>query len=256
MGAPLLVDQETVQNQKLLEIESGRLEELGARDLLTWAVKNFHPRLALSCSFGAPEGLVLLHLMHEIEPASRVFVLDTGRLPQATYDLMDRVRDRYGVTIEVVFPRAESVEAMVRQHGLNLFYESVERRQLCCRVRKVDPLKRYLKDLDAWVSGLRREQGVTRTDTRKVEIDDAHGGIVKVNPLADWSHDEVWQFVRSHRIPVNRLHAQGYPSVGCEPCSRAVGAGEDVRAGRWWWENAETKECGIHVSDEKEGSGI
>ncbi len=256
MGAPLLVDQETVQNQKLLEIESGRLEELGARDLLTWAVKNFHPRLALSCSFGAPEGLVLLHLMHEIEPASRVFVLDTGRLPQVTYDLMDRVRDRYGVTIEVVFPRAESVEAMVRQHGLNLFYESVERRQLCCRVRKVDPLKRYLKDLDAWVSGLRREQGVTRTDTRKVEIDDAHGGIVKVNPLADWSHDEVWQFVRSHRIPVNRLHAQGYPSVGCEPCSRAVGAGEDVRAGRWWWENAETKECGIHVSDEKEGSGI
>lgn len=256
MGAPVLTSSHVTEKPVLSEIESSRLEGLEARELLIWAIKNFHPRLALSCSFGAPEGLVLLHLMHEIEPASRVFVLDTGRLPQATYDLMDRVRDRYDVTIEVVFPRAESVEAMVRPHGLNLFYESVEKRQLCCRVRKVEPMKRYLADLDAWVSGLRREQGVTRGETRKVEIDDAHGGLVKLNPLADWSQDQVWQFVRSHGIPVNRLHAQGYPSVGCEPCSRAVAAGEDIRAGRWWWENAETKECGIHVADEKEGSGI
>ena len=240
----------------LAEIESGRLERLDATGILTWGIKNFHPRLALSASFGAPEGMALLHMMHRIEPASRVFVLDTGRIPQATYDLMDRVRDRYDKRIEVLFPAAGDVEAMVREHGMNLFYESVEKRQLCCRLRKVEPMKRYFVDLDAWVSGLRREQGVTRTDVRKVEIDAAHGGIVKLNPLADWSHDDVWKYVREHDVPVNRLHAQGYPSVGCEPCSRAIQPGDDVRAGRWWWENPETKECGIHVGEEKEGSGI
>ena len=117
-------------------------------------------------------------------------------------------------------------------------------------------MKRYFVDLDAWVSGLRREQGVTRTETRKVEIDAANGGIVKLNPLADWTHDDVWKYVRDHDVPVNRLHAQGYPSVGCEPCSRAIQPGDDIRAGRWWWENPETKECGIHVGEEKEGSGI
>jgi len=199
---------------------------------------------------------VLLDMMHAIEPGSRVFVLDTGRLPQATYDLMDRVRDRYDKTVEVVFPRAESVEEMVRAHGLNLFYESVERRQLCCRVRKVEPLRRYLSGVEAWVSGLRRDQNVTRSETRKVEIDLAHGGIVKINPIAGWSVDDVWHYVRQHDVPSNRLHQEGYPSVGCDPCSRAVEVGEDPRAGRWWWENAETKECGIHTGEESGGSGI
>ncbi len=237
-------------------LASGELEELGAEQILSWALENFHPRIALSCSFGAPEGMAVLYMMHRIEPASRVFVLDTGRLPQATYDLMDRVRDRYEKTIEVVFPRAEEVEGMVREKGMNLFYESVENRQLCCRVRKVEPLNRYLAGVDAWVTGLRREQGVTRTKTRKVEIDPAHGGIVKVNPIADWSHDDVWKYVRAHDIPVNRLHAEGYPSVGCAPCSRAVAQGDDPRSGRWWWELPETRECGIHVEMEEEGSGI
>jgi thioredoxin-dependent adenylylsulfate APS reductase len=223
---------------------------------LTWAIDNFHPRLALSCSFGAPEGLVLLDMMHAIEPASRVFVLDTGRLPQATYDLMDRIRDRYGKPVEIVFPRAEDVQAMVREHGLNLFYESVEKRQLCCRLRKVEPLRRHLADLDAWVTGLRRDQGVTRSEVKKVEMDPVHPGIVKVNPIADWTADDVSKYVRAHNVPVNRLHAQGYPSVGCDPCSRAIAEGDDPRAGRWWWENAETKECGIHVGEEAEGSGI
>jgi phosphoadenosine phosphosulfate reductase len=240
----------------LRQIESGALESLGAEEILTWGIKNFHPRLALSASFGAPEGMALLHMMHRIEPASRVFVLDTGRIPQATYDLIDRVRDRYDKKVEVLFPVAADVEAMVREHGMNLFYESIEKRQLCCRLRKVEPMKRYFVDLDAWVSGLRREQGVTRTETRKVELDAANGGIVKLNPLADWAHDDVLAYVRAHDIPVNRLHAQGYPSVGCEPCSRAIQPGDDIRAGRWWWENPETKECGIHVGEEKEGSGI
>ncbi len=238
------------------QITSGELERLGPADILTWGIKSFHPRLALSCSFGAPEGLVLLDMMHRIEPASRVFVLDTGRMHQATYDLIDRVRDRYGKAVEVVFPEANAVQDMVRAHGLNLFYESVEHRQLCCRVRKVEPLHRYLKGVDAWVSGLRREQNVTREGVAKVEIDAAHGGIVKLNPLADWSLEQVWAYVREHDVPVNRLHKEGYPSVGCAPCSRAIRPGEDLRAGRWWWELPDTKECGIHVDEEEEGSGI
>jgi thioredoxin-dependent adenylylsulfate APS reductase len=255
-GQTLPLENKSPDSRVLFEIDSGRLERLGADEILRWAIENFHPRLALSCSFGAPEGMLLLDMMHRIEPASRVFVLDTGRLPQATYDLMDRVRDRYGKPVEVVFPRAEDVQAMVREHGLNLFYESVENRQLCCRLRKVEPLRRHLADLDAWVAGLRRDQGVTRGEVKKVELDPAHAGIVKVCPIADWSSDDVWKYVRAHNVPVNRLHAQGYPSVGCDPCSRAIAEGDDPRAGRWWWESAETKECGIHVGEEAEGSGI
>jgi thioredoxin-dependent adenylylsulfate APS reductase len=255
-GQSLPLESKSPDSRVLFEIDSGRLERLGAEEILHWAIENFHPRLALSCSFGAPEGMLLLDLMHRIEPTSRVFVLDTGRLPQATYDLMDRVRDRYGKPVEVVFPRAEDVQAMVREHGLNLFYESVEKRQLCCRLRKVEPLRRYLTDLDAWVAGLRRDQGVTRGEVKKVELDPVHAGIVKVSPIADWTSDDVWKYVRAHNVPVNRLHAQGYPSVGCDPCSRAIAEGDDPRAGRWWWESAETKECGIHVGEEAEGSGI
>ena len=237
-------------------VESGEAERLSAQEILTWAIKNFRPRISLACGFGAPEGMALLDMMQRIDPESRVFVLDTGRLPQATYDLIDRVRDRYDVQVEVLFPRAEDVEQMVRGDGLNLFYESVEKRQLCCRIRKVEPLERHLAGLDAWVSGLRRDQNVTRAATPKIEIDGAHAGIVKVNPIADWTSEEVLQYVEAHDVPLNRLHAEGYPSVGCAPCSRAISPGDDPRAGRWWWENAETRECGIHVGEESEGSGI
>jgi phosphoadenosine phosphosulfate reductase len=244
----------TIEDRHLHFIASGQAESLSAQEILTWALKNFSPRIALSCSFGAPEGLCVFDMMRRIDPRARVFVLDTGRLPQETYDLMDRVRDRYDAAIEVVFPRAESVEAMVRARGQNLFYESVENRQLCCRVRKVEPLNRKLAELGAWITGLRRDQNVTRVATPRIEIDEAHGGIVKVNPIADWSHEQVMSYVEAHDVPINRLHGQGYPSVGCAPCSRAVAPGEDPRAGRWWWENAETKECGIH--GEEKGSGI
>jgi thioredoxin-dependent adenylylsulfate APS reductase len=188
-------------------------------------------------------------------PPPRVYTLDTGRLPQATYDLIDRVRDRYDVEVELVFPEAAAVEAMVREHGANLFYESLEKRQLCCRLRKVEPNRRYLAQLDAYITGLRRTQNVTRESTRKLELED-DGRLVKVNPLVDWTHDQVWRYVRDHDVPVNRLHANGYPSVGCAPCTRAISAGEDPRAGRWWWENPDTKECGIHVDEEADGSGI
>lgn len=231
-------------------------ESWSAEEILTWAIQKFHPRLALSCSFGNPEGLVLLDMMHRIEPASRVYVLDTGRLHQATYDLIDRVRDRYDKTVEVVFPDAAVVQDMVRAHGVNLFYESLEKRRLCCALRKVEPNRRFLAGLDAYVTGLRRGQNVTRAMARKIELDEGLGGIVKLNPLADWSGEDVWRYVRQHGVPVNRLHAEGYPTVGCAPCTRAVGAGEDPRAGRWWWEHADTKECGLHGGQEADGSGI
>jgi len=237
-------------------IESGEAEPLSAQEILTWAIKNYTPNISLACGFGAPEGLVLLDMMQRIDPASRVFVIDTGRLPQETYDLIDRVRQRYDVQVELLFPRAEAVEQMVRQDGLNLFYESVEKRQLCCRIRKVEPLEQHLAGLDAWVSGLRRDQGVTRGETPKLEIDSAHGAIVKVNPIADWTREQVLQYVEAHDVPTNRLHRAGYPSVGCAPCSRAIAPGDDPRAGRWWWETPETRECGIHVDEENEGSGI
>ncbi len=237
-------------------ISGTQAESLTAEEILGWALENFHPRIALSCSFGAPEGMAVLDMMHRIEPTSRVFVLDTGRLPQATYDLMDRVRDRYDKSVEVIFPRAEDVESMVRKKGMNLFFESVEHRQLCCRIRKVEPLNRYLRDLDAWVTGLRRDQNVTRADTPKVEIDESHAGIVKINPIADWSSERILEYVGSRGIPINRLHSQGYPSVGCDPCSRAIAPDDDLRAGRWWWEDPETRECGIHTGDEEGGSGI
>jgi phosphoadenosine phosphosulfate reductase len=260
MAAPaeLFGSRKTIENDVLKFVRSGRSETLAAPEILIWAIKNFAPRIALSCSFGAPEGLVLLDMMHRIDPASRVFVLDTGRMHQATYDLIERVRDRYGKQVEVVFPRAEDVEQMVRGRGLNLFYDSVESRQLCCRIRKVEPMNRYLAEqgLEAWVSGLRRDQNVTRGETPKVEIDHAHDGIVKVNPIADWTRGQVMDYVRTHDVPTNRLHSEGYPSVGCAPCSRAIQPGEDERAGRWWWESSDTKECGIHIGEESEGSGI
>ncbi len=242
-------------NIDILEyIESGAAESSSPQEILTWGLENFADQIALSCSFGAPEGLVLLDMMHRIDPASRVFVLDTGRLPQATYDLIDRVRDRYAQTVEVIFPDADRVQSMVRDNGLNLFYESVEKRELCCRVRKVEPLNRFLSGLDAWVTGLRRDQTSARAKTAKIEIDRAHAGIVKLNPIADWSLEQVSDYVRENEVPTNRLHAEGYPSVGCDPCSRAIGPDDDLRSGRWWWENSGLKECGIHL--EEKGSGI
>jgi phosphoadenosine phosphosulfate reductase len=248
----------TAREQLREEIVSGVCEARDAAGLLRWAVQHFHPRLVLSCSFGAPEGLVLLDMLHRIEAGSRVFVLDTGRLPQATHDLIDRVRERYGKRIELVFPDARAVEKMARDHGQNLFYESVSLRQHCCAVRKIEPLRRYFATagIDAWISGLRREQSVTRRLTPKVEIDRIHGGLVKLNPLAAWNLDDVWQYVRRHDVPTNRLHREGYPSVGCEPCSRAVQVGGDLRAGRWWWEAEASRECGLHVGEESDGSGI
>jgi len=246
-----------IDRSVLEQIPSGSFDEAPAEDILRWGFDNFAPRIALSASFGSAEGMVLLDLMHKISPRhTRVFTIDTGRMHQETYELMDRVRNRYGIQVEVYFPRAEGVQAMVREHGLDLFYDSVALRQMCCGVRKVEPLERALADLDAWITGLRPSQSVTRTDVRAVEIDAVHGGRIKLNPLVRWSREAVTEYVDKHHVPVNTLHAQGYPTVGCVPCTRSIQPGEDERAGRWWWENAETRECGIHSGYEEKGSGI
>jgi phosphoadenosine phosphosulfate reductase len=235
---------------ELAQSIQARVEEFEAKtaqEILGWALGEFHPRIALAASLGA-EDVVVIDMLMKLDRSARVFTLDTGRLPYETYSLMEGIRERYGLAIDVHFPRAEAVEAMVREHGVNLFYQSIENRKRCCGVRKVEPLGRALQGLEAWITGLRREQAVTRTEVRKVEVDPDHGGIVKVNPLADWTWAEVWEYIRAHNVPYNALHDQGYPSIGCAPCTRAVAPGEDPRAGRWWWENPETKECGLHVA--------
>jgi len=227
--------------------KSEELERLSSEELLDWALKTFQPRIALASSFQAEES-VLIDMMHRLRGADfRVFTLDTGRLNQETYDCMDALKERYGINIEVFFPDASRVESMVKEHGLNLFYKSVDLRKSCCAVRKVEPLNRALRDLDAWMTGLRREQAVTRNGVQKVEIDRDHGNIVKINPLADWSYKQVWDYIASHEVPYNKLHDLGYPSIGCAPCTRAIKPWEDIRAGRWWWENPASKECGLHV---------
>ena len=186
-----------------------------------------------------------LHEILEMRSA-RVFLLDTGRLNPETYQLVDRVRARYGCVVEVMFPATATVEAMVRDKGMNLFYESRESRTQCCGARKVEPLGRMLAGLDAWMTGLRRDQSPTRSAIAKVGRDAEHGGIVKVNPLADWTSEAVWEYIRANDVPYNPLHDRGYPSIGCAPCTRATRPGESIRAGRWWWEDSDTRECGLH----------
>jgi phosphoadenosine phosphosulfate reductase len=234
---------------------TSQAEAMSAQDVLRLVLERFGGKVALSSSFGA-EDMVLIDMLMAIDPRGRVFTLDTGRLPQETYNLMDATRERYGVSIEVFFPRADAVQAMVAEHGMNLFYHSVENRNLCCGVRKMEPLRRALAGLDAWITGLRREQSITRTAVHKIEWDETNT-IVKVNPLVDWSYEEVWQYIREHNVPYNALHDRGYPSIGCAPCTRAVQPGEHERAGRWWWEHPETKECGLHVaSREARGTSL
>ena len=250
------MEEKAINNSMLSAEERRTMETWSTEEMLTWAVGNYGSKLTISASFGAPEGMVLVDMLHKIDPTSRVFVLDTGRLHPATYDLIDRVRDRYGKNVEVVFPNAADVETMVRENGMNFFYESLENRKRCCQIRKVQPMRRHLAGFEAYVTGLRRDQNLNRADTKKVEIDLTNGPLVKLNPLADWTHERVLAYVGEHTVPINRLHREGYPSVGCEPCTRAVGAGDDPRSGRWWWENDDTKECGLHVQEEIDGSGI
>ncbi|MBI4352891.1 MAG: phosphoadenylyl-sulfate reductase [Candidatus Omnitrophica bacterium] len=220
-------------------------EKRPAEEVLRWAVGRFHPKIALASSFGV-EDVALIDMLVKIEPRARVFTLDTGRLNEETYEVMERIRSKYKIPIEAYFPDFEKVQALERAKGFYSFREAVENRKECCGIRKVEPLGRALKGLEAWITGLRKEQSVTRTGVQKIEIDEVHGNIYKINPLADWTLGQVWEYVKKHQVPYNKLHDLGYPSIGCAPCTRAVKPGEDVRSGRWWWERPENKECGIH----------
>jgi phosphoadenosine phosphosulfate reductase len=214
-------------------------------EILDYFLREYKGKIAFASSLGA-EDQVLNHLIAGIDPDTRIFTLDTGRLFQETYDLIDRTNSRYRIRMEVYFPDAQQVEKMVHEKGLNLFYESVENRKLCCHIRKVEPLNRALKGVDIWITGLRREQSLNRKEMALVEKDDSRKGLLKLNPLIDWTHEMVWDYIKEHNIPYNSLHDKGFPSIGCLPCTRAVEPGEDFRAGRWWWEMDGKKECGLH----------
>ena len=236
-----------VLSESEVEAANKALESKGPQEVLEWALERFGSRIALSSSFGA-EDVALTDMGWRIRPDVRVFTLDTLRLPTETYTVMDQIRLRYNLNLEVLYPDMDQVRPMVEEHGFNLFYKAVELRHLCCGIRKVEPLERILSSLDAWVTGLRRDQATTRSTVQKVEIDVAHNNRIKINPLADWTWEQVWEYIHQYQVPYNELHDNGYPSIGCDPCTRAVLAGEDGRAGRWWWESdPNAKECGLHV---------
>ena len=203
-----------------------------------------YPSSALASSFGA-EDMVLTDLIAKHALPIAIFTLDTGRLPGETYALIDRVREHYGLPIEVHYPDARALEAYVHASGVNGFYRSIELRQRCCAIRKAAPLARALAGRSAWITGQRRAQSVTRNDLAVEEFDAQHN-LPKFNPLAAWTEDDVWGYVRANDVPTNPLHARGYPSIGCAPCTRAIEPGEDIRAGRWWWEHPGHRECGLH----------
>jgi thioredoxin-dependent adenylylsulfate APS reductase len=239
------------------ELEAGELavefEGEEPQALLEWAFERFAPRIAISTAFQA-DGVALIDMAYELDPEVRVFSVDTGRLPQETFELVEALRERYpGLKLDLLAPDAAHVQRLTAKHGPNLFYRSVEQRLLCCNVRKVQPLTRHLHGLDAWITGLRRDQWATRTNIRKIEIDHDHGAIVKLSPLAEWTEDEVWDYIRERDVPAHPLYERGYTSIGCAPCTRPVAAGEAARAGRWWWESNAPKECGIHCAIETGG---
>ena len=199
----------------------------------------------LACSFSV-EDLVIIDLSHELRLPVGIFALDTGRLNEETHQVAEGIAERYGVSIDWFFPQHREVEELLRAKGPYSFRESLENRHECCRIRKVEPLGRALSGLKGWITGMRKEQSTTRTALPCIEIDVLHGGVLKINPLANWSEAQVWEYAKKQRLPVNRLHSRGYPSIGCAPCTRAIAQGEEPRAGRWWWENPEHKECGLH----------
>lgn len=225
------------------------LPELGpdssALDILRAGMDAAAGPVELACSFSV-EDVAIVDMALEAGLPLGIFALDTGRLNEETYETAEALTERYGVKIRWFFPERAAVEQLEREKGLFSFRESLANRLECCRIRKVEPLQRALADLAGWVTGLRREQAQTRAQVPALEIDEAHGGILKINPLVAWTHEQLWAYADKRRIPVNRLHRQGYPSIGCAPCTRAVQPGEHPRAGRWWWENPENKECGLH----------
>jgi phosphoadenosine phosphosulfate reductase len=232
-----------MSKKELVEKLNKELENKSTQEVVEFFLKNFE-KVALSSSLAA-EDQVLTDLMLKENKNATIFTLDTGRLHPETYDVMDATNLKYGVKIDVFFPNNEKVQELYQTQGVNGQYESIENRKSCCGIRKIEPLKRALKGLDVWITGLRATQSVTRVDMPLVEWDETFN-VIKVNPLINWNEKDVWDYIKENRVPYNKLHDQGFPSIGCAPCTRAVKVGEDIRAGRWWWENPEHKECGLH----------
>ena len=227
-----------------IEFLNQKYNSATAAELLKGFIVDFPGTMALSSSLSI-EDQVLTHIICNIDKTVKIFTLDTGRLFPETYDLIHRTNHKYGIKMEIYFPDAREVEGMVNSKGINLFFESVENRKQCCNLRKIHPLKRAFAGLEVWICGLRREQSVTRQDMQRIEWDEGNG-IIKLNPLIDWTEDEVKDFVKVNGVPYNPLQDKGFPSIGCQPCTRAIFPGEEIRAGRWWWESPDTKECGLH----------
>lgn len=211
--------------------------------ILEFTFFNFNVKIA--SSFGL-EDVVIIHLACMIFKKPKVFFLDTGRLHYETYQVIDKIQKKYSIELEIYFPDSNDVERLVKEKGLFSFYESIENRKECCYIRKVKPLQRAIKNIDGWITGLRQEQGITRKNIMPFELDIENGNIIKINPLFNWSVQSIWTFIKLYKIPYNSLHDKNFLSIGCEPCTRAIKPGEDIRSGRWWWESPEHKECGLH----------
>lgn len=230
----------------------GKIEELNifltgksAEEILKYFSDAYGNELAFATSFSI-EDQVITHMLVSLKSPAKIFTLDTGRLPAETYKLIEKTIDEYNKKIEIYFPDYKLVEEMVHQKGINLFYNSVEDRKYCCHVRKIEPLKRALQNTKAWIAGLRREQAITRNSINIAEYDE-NFSIIKINPLYNWTEEQVWDYINKNNIPYNQLYKQNYRSIGCSPCTRPVQEGGSVRDGRWWWENPDTKECGLHI---------
>ena len=226
------------------------LEGKSAREICAWPVETFEKPNVILASSMSLEDQVLTDMLSEVSPGSRVFILDTGRHFEATYDTLHRSMSYFNVKYEILEPDAKEVSEMIQDKGPNLFFESVENRKLCCEIRKVRPLKKVLQTVSAWICGLRREQSITRKEINSIEWD-SENNIFKINPIFDWTFEAVWKYVKERGLPYNLLHDKGFPSIGCEPCTRAIEFGEDIRAGRWWWERPESRECGLHIGKKK-----
>jgi len=232
-----------IQKLNIAELNQ-KLENASPQEVLQYFLSEYGNEIAFASSLGA-EDQVITDMICKIDPKARIFTLDTGRLFPETYTLIDKTNKKYGIKMEIFFPKKTLVEEMVNKHGINLFYDSIELRKMCCDVRKMNPLRRAFIPLKVWICGLRKEQSVTRTDMQVVELDELNN-LIKINPLINWSEADVWDYIRENKVPYNVLHDEGFPSIGCQPCTRAIEKGEDVRAGRWWWESPEHKECGLH----------
>lgn len=231
-------------NNRLINQWNKEFEGQSPVEVIRFFLDHFKEKIALSSSLGL-EDQILTHMIATVDRSAKIFTLDTGRLFPETYDLISTTRSKYKVNLEVYFPDAEEVEHMVSEKGINLFYDSIANRQLCCYVRKLRPLERAMNGLNAWITGIRRAQSVTRNHIQLVQWDEINN-LVKINPLVNWTDEEVDEYIEANNVPYNPLHKKGFASIGCQPCTRAIEEGEDIRAGRWWWENPETKECGLH----------